>query len=225
MKLKNLAVIASILSLPAAANALDISGQFVNLNFDAGTVNTGGNFNGFDNPNCEIIGWKNWNNAPTLADSGVEGPTAWWGAYQNNSAFMKMGDGGYNLSAYTIQAGDVFDVGLMGKGWGAGWATPGAQLTITLFYGSDPSQNSLGSFNTGALTQGDSSAYAHFGSTIAAMPASVGQILGVSVLSSGAANTYANFDSLTVAVVPEPATFSLVAVAGLGIAMMRRKNR
>ncbi|HLP75316.1 MAG TPA: PEP-CTERM sorting domain-containing protein [Candidatus Paceibacterota bacterium] len=222
MKFKNLAVITSILSLTAAANALDISGQFVNIDFDSG--GTSNPFKGFDAPSApEIIGWKNLNNAASLADSGVEGSGAWWGTYQNNSAFMKTGDGAYNLSSYTIQAGDVFDIGVWAKDW-ATWDSTTPHLTVTLFYGPDSSQNLIGSFDTGTIAKGTWTLYQ--GNAITASPGSVGQTLGISVLSSGPSG-YACFDSTTVNVtsVPEPATLSLVAVAGLGMALMRRKNR
>ena len=134
MKFKNLAVIASILSLAAAANAQNIT-SFVNANFDSGAVTTPGPFKGFDAPTApEIIGWQNYGN---VTDAGVEASGAWWiqGYAYGNCAFVNAGGGAYNLSSYVIQAGDLFTPSLVADTWGSG------QITATLFY-NDPSNPS-----------------------------------------------------------------------------------
>jgi hypothetical protein len=221
MKYKNLAVIASVLSLAAAASAADISSHFVNLDFDSGVVNTGFGYNGFDNPNADIIGWRNLNNAPALGDSGVEGPGAWWNPYQDKAAFMIPGAGAYNLSDYTIQAGDLFDISYFASEWDWHSANDGA-WTISLFY--DVPANVIGSFVqtlNGGHAVWSSGAYSA-PAAIAATAASEGHQLGIQLVSTGLG--FAQIDELTITTVPEPATFSLVALAGLGLVMMRRKN-
>jgi hypothetical protein len=218
MKQKNLlATLAATMSLCTVASAALIT-SFTNLDFDSGGVTTPGPFKGFDAPAApEIIGWIN--TPGTLVDSGVEAVGAWWSPYQVNSAFLKDGDGAYNLSTYTIGTGDVFDISMYAKGWS--FANPGAQLTITLFYGSDPNLNMIGSFSTGALAQGTTWTQYTSGS-IAATAGSIGQTLGLKVVSSGATDSFANFDEIQVNVIPEP---SAALLGGLGmIALLRRRR-
>lgn len=214
MKFKTLAVIASALSLAAIANAQPIT-SFVNLDFDSGGVSNP--FKGFDAPSSpEIIGWRNLNDAASLSDAGVEGPGAWWGTYQNQSTFMGNGNGAYNLSTYTIAAGDLFTVDFFAKSWDNPTL---ATFTVTLFY--DTPANVIGSYTTATLPPG----WTEFALTpIAASVASVGGQLGIQFVNSGTAN-FANLDEVTVAVVPEPASISLMALAGLGMMLkLRRKS-
>jgi opacity protein-like surface antigen len=213
MKFKTLAAIASALSLMAGAHAQDLSSHFVNLDFDAGIVTSPGPFKGFDAPDApEIIGWQNL--AP-IGDGGVEGPGAWWGPYDVNAAFINGGGAAFNLSDYTIQAGDTFSLSLMAKWWN--WTGANGQWTATLFY--DNPANVIGAFTTPNLTDGWT-AYSTAVS-IDATPASVGGKLGILMTNSGAG--IAQFDELTVAV-PEPTTLSLMAVAGLGLLLQRRRQ-
>ena len=212
---KLLAAIAATLSLPTVASAALIT-SFTNLDFDSGSA--GGPFKGFDAPAApEIIGWTN--TPGTLTDAGVEGPTAWWGTYDTNSAFLYKDDGAYNLSTYTIGAGDVFDVSMYAKGWN--WQAAGGSLTITLFYGSDPTTNAIGSFSTGALAQGTTWTQYTSGS-IAATAGSIGQTLGLKVVSTGATNSFGNFDEIQVNVIPEP---SAALLGGLGMLALLRRRR
>jgi hypothetical protein len=109
-------------------------------------------FGGFDS-GPDIPGWSDYG---TVADGGAENPGAWWGAYNGGySAFIANGTGAYNTSAHTIQAGEVFTVGFVGKGWFGP-----SQIKITLFYntpgtpGAPP--NVIGTFTqdvTGTWTQ------------------------------------------------------------------------
>jgi hypothetical protein len=199
------------------ANAALIT-SFTNLDFDSGGVSNP--FKGFDAPAApEIIGWTNTPGA--LVDAGVEGAGAWWSPYQDKSGFLYKDDGAYNLSTYTIGAGDVFDISMYAKGWG--WQAAGGSLTITLFYGSDPSLNAIGSFSTGALTVGGSEAWTQYTSgSIAATGGSIGQTLGIKVVSTGATNSYANFDEIQVNVIPEP---SAALLGGLGMLALLRRRR
>jgi hypothetical protein len=214
-----LTALAATLSLSAVANAAVIT-SFTNLDFDSGAVTTPGPFVGFDAPAAnEIIGWSN--TPGTLVDSGVEAVGAWWGPYQVNSAFLRSGDGAYNLSAYTIGLGDVFDISMFAKGWNSG--PTGAQLTVTLFYGSDPTTNAIGSFSTGALTQGGSGGWTQYTSgSIAATGGSIGQTLGIKVVSDGPAGSFGNFDEIQVNVIPEP---SAALLGGLGMFALLRRRR
>lgn len=195
--------------------------DFTNLDFDASTSE---NFpTGFDNvAGYDVPGWQDLN--ATVNDAGIEN-VAWWFTFDQYSAFLKVGDGAYNLGTYAIQDGDLFKVDLMAKGWQTYANTPGAELTVSLFYGTDPTTNILGSFNTGALPQGDDLATwtAYSSGTIAATPASVGQPLGVVVFQSSAtANTFANFDEVVVSTVPEPSA-ALLGSLGL-LALLRRRK-
>ena len=215
MKCKNITAIASILSLAAVASAQDISSSFVNLNFDSTTQEAFPG--GFDMSGKDVPGWQN---LTTITDSGVQGQGAWWNPYQGYAAFAKSGEGAFDLSTYTIQAGDVFNVDVMAKSWQYG--SPG-QLTISLFYGSNPNQNLIGSFNTGNLPQSPTETlWTSYGQNIAATVGSVGQTLGISILSSGAG--YANFDPLSVTVVPEPTTMALMALGGSSLLLWRRRQ-
>jgi hypothetical protein len=215
MKYKNLAIVAAVLAGAAMSNAQPIT-SFVNLDFDAGGVNTGFGFNGFDRADADIIGWRNLNDAPTLVDSGVEGPGAWWGPYEVNAAFMRFGDGAYNLSDYTIQAGDAFSIDFFARSWDGDNSQ--AAWTVSLFY--DNPANLIGSYTTslsGTWTQYSTP------TPIDATGASVGGKLGIQFVNSGP-NHFASVDEITVtAVVPEPTTISLVAVAGLGLLLGRRR--
>jgi hypothetical protein len=111
---------------------------------------------------------------------------------------MKIGDGTYNLSSYTIQAGDEFKVGFWAKTWDN---VTTASLTATLFYGTDPAANAIGSF-AATLTYGRTAAsYVYYESSpIAATAGSVGQQLGIRMVNTGTGG-FANFDEVTVAVV------------------------
>jgi PEP-CTERM motif len=220
MKQKNLlAALAATMSLSTVANAALIT-SFTNLDFDSGAVTTPGPFVGFDAPAAtEIAGWTN--TPGTLVDSGVEAVGAWWSPYQVNSAFLRSGDGAYNLSTYTIGAGDVFDISMYAKSWN--FAAAGAQLTVTLFYGSDPNLNLIGSFSTGALSQSGSEAWTQYTSgSISATAGSIGQTLGLKVVSDGPAGSFGNFDEIQVNVIPEPSTALL---GGLGMLALLRRRR
>lgn len=221
--MKKLCVLAAMFIAVSGAQALIIDSSFENLDFDA---STSGNFpDGFDSgTGYDIPGWQDFG---TITDAGVEFEGAWWSPYEQYSAFVKQSNGAYNVSSYLIQDGDEFDVSVMAKGWQTYANTPGAELTITLFYGSDPNANALGSFNTGVLPQGDTfETWTLYGDTFAATAGSVGQTLGVSVLQTSAvADTFAQFDELSVDVIPEPATLGLLGLAGVGMFAMRRRFR
>lgn len=209
----------ALMAVATAANAAAIT-SFTNLNFDAGVVNVGGHFDGFDDPVCEIAGWTNKGNAASLADSGVEASGAWWlSGYPNgNAAFMQSGDGAFNLSNYTIQAGDKFTVDF--SAWGWTWQG-NCQWTVTLFSGT--AANVLGTYTTGNLTGGPTE-YNNTATPIAATDASVGGKLGVLFESTGASGTHACLDTVTVASVPEPASLGVLALGGL-LTLKRRRAR
>lgn len=211
MKFKNLAVIASTLAVAATACAQPIT-SFVNLDFDAGGVS--GPFLGFDAPAApEIIGW---NNHLGIVDAGVEGLGAWWGPYQDKAAFINGGGSAYNLSDYTIQAGDAFSISFYAQCWQ--WQGVG-QWTATLFY--DNPANVIGSYVTPNLADHTQWTLYSTPTPIAATAGSVGGKLGVLMASTGAA--ISQVDEIVISVVPEPTAISLVAVAGLGLLASRRR--
>jgi hypothetical protein len=214
MKLKNIAVIASLLSLSAAANAQTIT-SFLNADFDSGIVTTPGPYKGFDAPDApEISGWQNYG---SITDAGVEASGAWWiqGYANQNCAFVNAGGGAYNLSTYTVQSGDIFTVSVVADAWGSG------QITASLFY-NDPA-NVIGSYTfTPNAWHFDTWTDA---TGITATGGSVGGTLGIIIANTGGADIV-GFDEITVSVasVPEPATASLAAIAGFGLFLARRRS-
>jgi hypothetical protein len=200
------------MGLTATANAQIIT-SFVNLDFDSGGVTTPGPFKGFDAPDApEIIGWQNYG---TTSDAGVEAAGAWWlaGYANQNAAFINNGGGAYNMSSYVIQAGDAFTTSFISWHW---WNQ--GQMTVSLFY--DNPGNVIGSYvvNTTAWTP---TTYDNAAAPITATAGSVGGTLGILFQSTGAG--VATLDEVVVTTVPEPATISLVAVAGLGMLLRRRQ--
>lgn len=190
--------------------------SFVNLDFDSGAVTTDPpGFKGFDAPDAvEIIGWTDYPASP-LNDAGVEGPGAWWGPYEINAAFMSTGDGAYNMSSYTIQAGDVFTISYYAMQWQ--WTGIG-EWTATLFY--DDPANVIGTYVQSGLPNNGTWLPFSDATGIAATGASVGGTLGLIMQSTGGG--IAQIDEVTVDVVPEPATMLLLGLGSL--ALLRRKK-
>ncbi|MEO7098235.1 MAG: LamG-like jellyroll fold domain-containing protein [Luteolibacter sp.] len=183
----------------AAFNVQAGSIPLTNGDFEATTANY---FGGFDPTPDTTPGWSDYG---TVADGGVEN-NGWWGTYKSGrSAFIANGTGAYNTSGHTIQDGEVFTVGFVGK---QGWSGP-TQITITLFYNTPgtPSTplNVIGTFTqdlTGTWTQ-------YYSGEIAATAESVGGTLGVIIEKTGAG--VMAFDEVTLSgIVPTPtATFTL----------------
>jgi hypothetical protein len=218
MKYKSLAVIASVLAMVATTSAQNISSHFENLDFEAGVVNVGGGFNGFDNPAHDIPGWRDH---AGIFDAGVEGPGAWWGTYAGgHSAFINGGGSAYNLSDYTIQPGDLFAIEFVAKSWP--WTDPEGigEWTVGLFY--DDPANVFGSYTTPPL--GDNSTWIPYATLtpIVATALSEGGKLGI--LFSNTGGDIAQFDGIVISVVPEPTTISLAALAGFGLLLNRRRG-
>lgn len=211
MKQKYFAAIAAALSLATSANAQLIT-SFPNLDFDSGGTHIA---SGFDNPGADIIGWTNY---AGIADAGVEGPGAWWGPYDFQAAFINGGGSAFNLSDYTIQAGDAFSLSFLARSWQ--WTGANGQWTATLFF--DNPANVIGSYTTpGELPEHWQPWATYTSGTIAATPASVGGKLGI--LMSNTGTRIALVDEIVVSV-PEPTAISLVAVASLGMLALRRRK-
>lgn len=213
MKFKSLAAVASALAVVATANAQNISSYFVNLDFDSGGTHVA---SGFDNPGADIIGWSNH---AGIVDAGVEGPGAWWGPLDFQAAFINGGGSAFNLSDYTIQAGDAFSISFMAQSWQ--WTGANGQWTATLFY--DNPANVIGSYVTPGQLPENWQPWASYTSDvpILATPESIGGKLGV--LMSNTGSRIALMDEIVVSI-PEPTAMSLLAIAGLGLFLKRRNS-
>ncbi|TWT85367.1 hypothetical protein Pla123a_01740 [Posidoniimonas polymericola] len=208
--MKQLCLITAAMLTASIAHAALLDSTFTNLDFDASTQ---AHFpDGWDSATYDIPGWQN---ATAITDGGIEFEGAWWGPLQEYSAFVKSGEGLYNLSSYVIQSGDVFDISTFAKRWNSNDAP---EMVVTLFHGADASTNVIGSFNTGVLTD----AWTEYGGTIAATAASVGQTLGVRV--DGAGTWFTNFDELSISTVPEPTSLGVLGLGGLALACVRRRT-
>ncbi len=212
MKLNKLSTVAAALAFAVTTNAQVIT-SFTNLDFDSGGTHIA---SGFDASGADIIGW---NNNAGIFDAGVEGPSAWWGPYDFQAAFINAGGSAYNLSDYTIQAGDSFSISFMARSWQ--WTGANGQWTATLFY--DNPANVIGSYTTPGQLPEQWQPWSLYTSdtAISATPASVGGKLGI--LMSNTGTRIAQVDEIVVSV-PEPATLSLMVVAGLGMALKRRRQ-
>ena len=218
--MKRVLVLLMVAALATAAQAVDISSEFVNIDFDSGITHIA---TGFDNPTADIIGWNDYPAHP-LQDAGVEGPAAWWipddYAYEN-AAFMKSGDAAYNMSSYVIQADDVFTISYIAGVWG--WEGSGdgrGEWTASLFY--DDPANVIGTYVQDYYWLGVGDVVRFTDAVgITATPESVGGTLGI-LFQNTTGDKIAQFDELTVSVVPEPATLSLL---GLGALALLRKRK
>ena len=214
--LKAAFVSALLVGVGSTTNAQIIDSSFVNLDFDASTQNSGPAFRGFDGLNGSAYDVPGWQDYTAISDGGTEFEgQGWWNPYQEYAAFILTGEGIYNLSSYVIQADDEFAVSLFAKRWNV---NDSPEAVITLFSGTDPSANVIGSFNTGPLTD----TWTSYGAQIAATPGSIGQTLGIRV--EGAGTWFSNVDEFSINVVPEPSTFALAGFGLLGMFMARRRS-
>ena len=218
--MKRVFVLLMVAALATAAQAVDISSEFVNIDFDSGITHIA---TGFDNPTADIIGWNDYPAHP-LQDAGVEGPAAWWipdDYAHENAAFMKSGDAAYNMSSYVIQADDVFTISYIAGVWG--WEGSGdgrGEWTASLFY--DDPANVIGTYVQDYYWLGVGDVVRFTDAVgITATPESVGGTLGI-LMQNTTGDKIAQFDELTVSVVPEPATLSLL---GLGALALLRKRK
>ena len=145
-----------------------------NADFDQSTKNC---FEGFDNDGIyNVPGWQDlvaWN---TAKDGGVEAYGAWWGCYEEYSAFLQNGLGMYITSDYEIQEGDEFVVSFMANTFNGG----SCEWTVTLFY--DDPTNVIGS----AFVQAVTDTWTEYTTlAIAATNSSFGGKLGVLFESTG----------------------------------------
>ncbi len=203
----------------AASSVQAASVTLTNGDFEATTQN---NFGGFDSA-PDIPGWSNYG---TVSDGGVE-LAGWWGTYNNGrSAFIASagGNGAYNLSDYTIQAGDVFTLSFVGKSWGAA-----SQIKYTLFFdapGTPISPTNVISTFTQNVTGSPYQTYTF--DSIVATAGSVGGKLGVIIEKPTGQDAIA-WDDVTLSVtsaIPEPSTYG-IAAGGLALvgAMGFRRRR
>lgn len=152
-----------------------------NGNFDQSTQS---NFpTGFDSP-YDVPNWTNL----SIVDSGIEYVGAWWQPYSGYSAFMKAGDGAYLMSGHTIQDGDRYVIGFVGKSWDGS-----SEWTATLF--SDDPAHAMGTY--ARPVNGTWTAYSD-PNEIPATPGSIGGTLGVKFVNTGTG--FANLDNVTLTV-------------------------
>jgi hypothetical protein len=211
--MKKALVLLMVAALATMSQADVITASFGNMDFETGGVSDP--FKGFDDP--DILEWDNYPAGP-MGDGGVEGPAAWWGTYDGNSAFMFSPGAATNMSSYVIQAGDEFFVGFVGKDYSDPWFSASQGEWTVSFYYDDP-VNVFGSYSTGIM--GTDVWTPYVSGAIAATPESVGGTLGMLLSSTG--SSVAMIDDIFVAegVVPEPATLALL---GLGALVLRRKK-
>ena len=134
---------------------------------------------------------------------------------------MKSGDAAYNMSSYVIQADDVFTISYIAGVWG--WEGSGdgrGEWTASLFY--DDPANVIGTYVQDYYWLGVGDVVRFTDAVgITATPESVGGTLGI-LFQNTTGDKIAQFDELTVSVVPEPATLSLL---GLGALALLRKRK
>jgi hypothetical protein len=225
--MKKVLVVLFLVGVLATVSQAAVINSFVNANFDSGATTDGAlaGFRGFDAPCTEIIGWTNYrDNAPGLLnDAGVEGPSAWWiddDTLYNQAAFMSAGDAAYTMSTYTINSGDEFNIKYLGGCWD--WTGTSGEWTATLFYNTP--NNVIGSYVQGIANWFGDDVWYSSSTNIAATPASVGGTLGILFKNTG--SKIAQLDEVSVNVVPEPATLTmLVLVGAFGLVYRRIRKK
>ncbi|MCB1129834.1 MAG: hypothetical protein KDN05_01820 [Verrucomicrobiae bacterium] len=152
-----------------------------NGNFDQSTQS---NFpTGFDSP-YDVPNWTDI----SIVDSGIEPTGVWWQPYSGYSAFMKAGDAAYLMSGHTIQDGDRYVIGFVGKSWDGS-----SEWTATLFY--DDPENAMGSYVR--PVNGSWTTYNN-PDEIPATPGAIGRTLGIKFVNTGTG--FANLDNVTLSV-------------------------
>jgi hypothetical protein len=210
--MKKVLVVLFLVGVLATISQAAVINSFVNADFDSGIVTTPGPFKGFDAPAApEIIGWSNYG---TVNDAGVEASGAWWiqGYAYQNCAFVNVGGGASNMSSYVIQAGDQFTASFIGDGWG------GTSARVSLWY--DNPANVFGSYDA-VMNAWHFDPYSN-ATAIGATQAAVGGTLGVTVENLG--GNMLGFDQVSVNVVPEPATITLVLMGLAALAIVRKRK-
>ncbi len=174
-----------------------------NADFDLGVSNGP---KGFDSP-TNVPGWTDLHPGSVI-DSGVEGPGAWWGPYDQYAAFMSTGDGAYNLSSHQIQEGDQFNISFFAMWWN--WTGAAGRWKVTLFY--DNPSNIIGTYLSPSL--GTSWSPYSTTSSIAATSASVGHTLGILFESIGGGT--AQMDEVRLSVFRAPVSTARGSIYRIG---------
>jgi hypothetical protein len=196
---------------------------------DSATIGTGKVQTGFST----ITGWQNIGTAAN--NSGVQYGTPGEGLNFSQSgsyfAFQDSDDGnGTNLGAYQITSTTLNTGDQITLTWYAESSYQSPVQTVHLLDASSTgssyaSATILTPTNSPSLTL--TSTYVQYTLTYTATASDVGKFLGVSFATTGATNSFAQYDNFVltdVASVPEPATYALL-LAGLGGLLLIKRAR
>jgi hypothetical protein len=208
-------LIGALLPICAGAQTILINPTTLNGSFEDNSSKT--TFTSGLVPNWAV--WTSAESIPANTDSGSD--VSGSATQGTRDAYLQQGTAAYDLTAYTIQAGDVFtytwDWALVGRGTATvelgywdGSSFVGIGSTATSFQSNTSQGLGLGTSYTASLAD-------------ATGGADVGAQMGIGVISPTGAN-YPEVDNFVLTVVPEPSTMALSCLGGLGALLLKRKK-